>query len=86
MRLSCADYTQEGVKGVRISGVSKDSPAEKAGLKEKDVIVEFAGTRIENIQDYVYTLQTVKPQKETSIKVRRGDQTQELKITPTLKE
>ncbi|MEK6772410.1 MAG: M28 family peptidase [Bdellovibrionota bacterium] len=80
------DYSQEGVKGVRISGVSKGSPAEKAGLKEKDVIVEFAGAKIENIYDYVYSLQTVKPSIETSIKVKRGDITQELKIVPSVKE
>jgi hypothetical protein len=80
------DYTQEGVKGVRLSGVSKDSPAEKAGLKEKDVIVEFSGTKVENLYDYVYTLQSVKPNKEAVIKVLRDGKIQELKITPKLKE
>lgn len=80
------DYTQEGVKGVRISGVSKDSPAEKAGLKEKDIIVEFDGGKIENIYDYVYKLQSVKPNSETVIKVMRSGQVQDFKITPALKE
>lgn len=80
------DYTQEGVKGVRISGVSQESPAQKAGLREKDVIVEFAGTRIENIYDYVYALQSAKPDVETGIRIRRGDRDVELKIVPKLKE
>jgi Tol biopolymer transport system component len=80
------DYSQEGSKGVRISGVSKDSPAAMAGLKEKDVIVEFNGTKIENIYDYVYTLQAAKANEETVIKVRRGDSVEDLKITPKLKE
>lgn len=80
------DYSQEGVKGVRISGVSKDSPAEKAGLKEKDIIVEFSGTKIENLYDYVYSLQTARPKVETKIKVKRGDVVQEFTITPMLKE
>jgi hypothetical protein len=80
------DYTAQGVKGVRISGVSKDSPAEKAGLKEKDIIVEFGGAKIENLNDYTYSLQTVKPDKETGLKVKRGEQVVELKITPKLKE
>ncbi|RYZ63293.1 MAG: M28 family peptidase, partial [Proteobacteria bacterium] len=66
------DYTQEGVKGVRISGVSKGSPAELAGLLEKDVITNFAGMKIENIYDYVYTLQSVKAGVETSLVVQRG--------------
>lgn len=80
------DYSQEGVKGVKISGVSKDSPSEQAGLKENDIITEFDGTKIENLYDYVYTLQSVKPNKETSIKVLRSGQLLELKITPKLKE
>lgn len=80
------DYTQEGVKGVRISGASKDSPGAQAGLQENDVIVEFDGVKIENIYDYVYTLQAVKPNVETTIKINRGGQVKELKITPKLKE
>jgi len=80
------DYTQEGVKGVRISGTSKDSPGAQAGLQENDVIVEFDGVKIENIYDYVYTLQAVKPNVETTIKITRNGQLKELKITPKLKE
>lgn len=80
------DYSQEGVKGVRISGASKGSPAEKAGLKEKDIIVEFDNTKIENLYDYVYTLQAVKPNKETVIKVQRDGKILEFKLTPQLKE
>lgn len=80
------DYTQEGVKGVRVTGASKDSPAELAGVKDKDVIVEFDGTKIENLYDYVYTLQSVKPNKETVMKVLRGGEALELKVTPKLKE
>lgn len=80
------DYTQEGVKGVRVSGASKDSPAAQAGIQEKDVIVEFDGVKIENIYDYVYTLQSVKPNIETLIKIKRGEQVVDLKITPKLKD
>lgn len=80
------DYSQEGVKGVRLTGASKDSPAEIAGVKEKDIIVEFDGIKIENLYDYVYTLQSVKPNKETLLKVLRNGQIVDLKITPKLKE
>lgn len=80
------DYSQEGVKGVRISGAAKESPADKAGLQPQDIIVEFDGIKIENLYDYVYTLQSVKADKETSIKVRRKGELQTLKITPKLKE
>lgn len=80
------DYTQEGVKGLRISGVSKDSPAEKAGLQAKDIIVEFAGTKIETIYDYVYSLQSAKAGEATKVRVRRGDKEVELALTPSLKD
>lgn len=80
------DYSQEGVKGVRISGAAKESPADKAGLQPQDIIIEFDGIKIENLYDYVYTLQSVKADKETSIKVRRKGEMQTLKITPKLKE
>lgn len=80
------DYSQEGVKGVRITGTSKGSPAEASGLLEKDVIIEFDGMKVENLYDYVYTLQAVKPNKETTIKVLRGGSPKEFKIIPKLKD
>lgn len=80
------DYTQEGVKGVKVSGVSKNSPAEKSGIKTGDVIIEFDKVPIANIYDYVYTLQTVKPNIKTQIKVMRDQKAMELDITPALKE
>lgn len=80
------DYSQEGVKGVRVSGASKNSPAEKAGIQPNDIIVEFDKTKIENLYDYVYTLQAVKANKPTKIKVSRQTKILELDITPVLKE
>lgn len=80
------DYSQEGVKGVKISGTAKDSPAEKAGLKSGDVITHFDSIKIDNIYDYVYTLQSVKPNVKTKIHVLREGKSLELDITPTLKE
>lgn len=80
------DYTQEGVKGVKISGTSKDSPAEKAGLIEKDVIVSLDNKTIENIYDYVFGLQSLVPNKSTKIQVLRSGKVVDMTITPALKE
>ena len=80
------DYSQEGVKGVRITGVAKNSPAEKAGLVSGDVITGFDQTKIENIYDYVYTLQSVKPDVKTKILVLRNGKNETFDITPTLKD
>ena len=80
------DYTKERTQGVPLSGVIKDGPAEKAGLKEGDVIVNIDAYKIENIQDYVYSLQAIKPGKETVITVLRNAEKVDLKITPLLRE
>jgi Tol biopolymer transport system component len=79
------DYASEGIKGVRISGTTKASPAEKAGLLEGDVIVQLGGTKIENIQDYVYCLQSMKANEKTNVKVLRQGKVMDLEIVPALK-
>ena len=50
------------------------------------IIIEFDKTPIENIYDYVYTLQTVKPDIKTNIIVLRNSQKVPLEIKPVLKE
>ena len=80
------DYASGKVKGVKLSGVVKGGPAEAAGLKRGDIIVELSGKKIENIHDYVYSLETLKPNKKTKVIVLRLGGRQELKITPKSKE
>lgn len=80
------DYAQEGVTGVKISGTGKSSPAEKAGLRTGDIIVELDRNKIENIYDYVYCLQSMKANQPVPVKVMREGRMVELKITPILKE
>lgn len=80
------DYSQESIKGVKITGTSKESPAEKAGLKPNDIIIELAGQKVENIYDYVYCLQTIQAGKPVVMKVMRQSKVVELPIIPVLKE
>ena len=75
------DYTTE-VKGVKLSGVRGGSPAEKAGLKGGDVIVEFAGQKIANIYDYTYALDAVKIGQPVQIVVERDGARVTLTATP----
>ncbi|MEO6872868.1 MAG: M28 family peptidase [Chthoniobacterales bacterium] len=75
------DYTTN-VKGVKLSGVRGGSPAEKAGLKGGDVIVEFAGQKITNIYDYTYALDGSKIGKPTPVTVERDGQQVKLTVTP----
>ena len=76
------DYTTE-VEGLRLSGVIAGGPADLAGLREGDVIVEFNGQTIANIYDYTYALDSVKIGVETKVIVQRGEERVELALTPT---
>ncbi len=75
------DYTAE-VKGVKLSGVRGGSPAEAAGLKGGDVIVEFGGQKIVNIYDYTYALDAVKIGQPVAIVVERDGARVMLSATP----
>ena len=75
------DYATE-VKGVKLSGVRGGSPAEKAGLKGGDIIIEFAGQKIANIYDYTYALDAAKIGQPVDIAVERGGRRVILKVTP----
>jgi membrane-associated protease RseP (regulator of RpoE activity) len=67
------DYAEE-VKGVKLTGVREGSPAEKAGIRGGDVIVEFGGKQIDNVYDYTYALQEHKPGDTVTVVVLRDGQ------------
>jgi len=50
--LGCSIRFIEELNGMRIINVKSDSPAEKAGLKVNDVILEIEGKNILSINDY----------------------------------
>ncbi len=75
------DYTTEGT-GVKISGVRAGGPADKAGLKGGDVIVEFGGQTIANIYDYTYALDAVKIGEPVEVVVLRDGKQVKLTVTP----
>ena len=70
--------------GMRLSGVSPGGPAEKAGLKAGDVIVEFAGKPVKNIYDYTDALGTCKPGDVVTVVVVRGANKERLSLSVTL--
>ncbi len=59
---------------IKISNVTKDSPADKAGLKTNDVIVSFAGQEIKQLSK-VGEISKANAGKEVPITIKRGDQT-----------
>jgi len=76
------DYATE-VEGLRLSGVVGGGPADKAGLREGDVIVEFAGRKIANIYDYTYALDAIKVDEPVKVICLRDGERVEVTITPT---
>jgi len=76
------DYAAGDVQGVQLSGVGKGGPADTAGVKQGDVIVELAGKKIDNIYDYTYAIEALKIGEETTIVIQRDGERKSLKITP----
>jgi len=75
------DYATQ-VEGLLLSGVIEGGPAEEAGLRGGDVIVEFAGRKISNIYDYTYALDVVKIGEQVAVVFLRGGERRETKLTP----
>jgi hypothetical protein len=67
--------------GVRLAGVSAGSPAARAGLREGDIIIEFAGSKVHNLEDLAALLRTKKPGDEVDIVVLRTGKPVSLKAT-----
>ena len=75
------DYSTD-TAGVKLSGVRAGGPADKAGLKSGDVIVEFGGQQIANIYDYTYALDAVKIGEPVEVTVLRDGARVTLTVIP----
>ena len=75
------DYSTE-VKGLLLGGVVGGGPAELAGLKKGDVIVEIAGQTIANIYDYTYALDILKIGQPAKVVYLRDGKKLETTLTP----
>jgi putative serine protease PepD len=80
-------YTGDGVKVLasRTTGsgapVSPGGPADKAGIKPGDVIVEFDGRRVTDADDLVVAIRAKSVGDVVSMKVRRGSETISVRLT-----
>ncbi len=81
-----AQDTEDG-KGVKVLDVSDESLAEKAGLKEGDIITEFDGKPINSADDLASAARASKDKNSISVKFNRDGkaQTAEIKIPKKLK-
>ncbi|HLX59698.1 MAG TPA: PDZ domain-containing protein [Planctomycetota bacterium] len=75
------DMKAEGIAGVKLSDIHDGSPAQKAGLKAGDIVVELAGKPVKNASDYLAALESLKVGDETTLKFQRDGKTETVKVT-----
>jgi serine protease Do len=68
-------------RGVVVAGVTKDSPAAKAGLKEKDVITEVNGQRVEGAAQFRRMIHEIPAGRAAQLTVWRDGRAQTLSAT-----
>jgi len=80
------DYAQGDLVGVKLGGVTAGAPAEKAGLRGGDIVVELAGRTIENIYDYTYAIEALKIGQPVTVVVLRNGERLTLELIPGSRE
>ncbi len=78
---SIPDFSESEAPGVLLGGVRPGSPAERAGLKAGDLIVNFAGVAVKNLQDLTFALRTKRPGDRVEVTFLRGGKEQRSQAT-----
>jgi hypothetical protein len=76
------DYSQGDLAGVKLSGATKGGPADKAGIKGGDIVIEVAGKAVKNIYDYTFVLESLKVGEPVKVCVLRNGEKVTLEVTP----
>ena len=75
------EFELDSYDGALVADVTEDSPAEEAGLKAGDVIVEFNGKEVRDSRNLKLEVSQTAPGKEVPVKVLRNGKSKELEIT-----
>jgi C-terminal processing protease CtpA/Prc len=78
-----ARYGMREVRGVGVTQVIKDSPAEKAGLRKDDVILRFDGESVTSVRKLTRLVSESSPDQSVRLTISRGGSEQELSATLT---
>jgi aminopeptidase YwaD len=73
------DYTFSG-SGVRADGISDGRPAQKAGLKTGDVIIQLGDYPVSSVENYMLVLGKFKKGDKTKVKYKRAGETKEAEV------
>jgi C-terminal processing protease CtpA/Prc len=76
-----ASYGMREVRGVGVTEVVKDSPAEKAGLRKGDVIVGFNGEAVTSTRKLNRLVNESSPDQNVRLTIARGGSEQEVSAT-----
>ncbi len=76
-----ADLGLKEPKGVIVNFVEGDSPADRAGLKKGDVLIEFNGEPIAGQSDMFFKVAEILPGKTVTLKILRDKKDLEVKAT-----
>lgn len=68
---SIPDMAASDARGVRLTGVSPGSPAEQAGVRAGDVLVEFGGEEVGDLYQFTDALRARQPGDTVRVVVRR---------------
>ena len=77
------EYKLPASSGVMATSVDPESPAGKAGLRDGDIIVSFAGERVSGIDELHRLLSAERVGKRSPLVALRGVHLLELTVTPT---
>jgi serine protease Do len=66
--------------GIRVTQVSPNTPAERAGIQTDDVILKFAGAEVASRAELIDELWTTEPGQRVEVEVKRGEETLKLRI------
>lgn len=73
------DYTWSGT-GVRADGVTEGRPAQKAGIKAGDIILQLGDYPVNTLENYMQALAKFKKGDKTKVKLKRGNETIETTV------
>lgn len=68
--------------GVVVDDVTEDSPAEKAGIKKGDVVVEFDGERVRSVRQFTRLVQETPAGRKTPVVLMRDGQRVNVTVEP----
>jgi len=74
-------FNLEKARGILVSEVQKDSPADEAGLQQGDIIVELNGIELKDVNDLRNRIALIIPDTEAELTIIRNGREKEIAVT-----